>query len=213
MRINKELYAFPWKSTMVNNCNSYFIDGDFKILIDPGHNHLFRELQHSLESIGVQLEDINLVIVTHGHPDHIEAVKSFSGLKTMVAINEVEYRYFQKIASGNFDFTPDFFLLEGKLNAGEHDFEIIYTPGHSPGSICIYWPCYGALFSGDVVFEYSVGRTDLHGGDISLLKKSVQRLSSLNVELLLPGHGNIISGKREAEENFSLIKRMYFNTL
>jgi hydroxyacylglutathione hydrolase len=215
MQLNDELYAFPWKSLTENNCNSFLIDGPFKILIDPGHQHLFPELRNSLDAINVRIEDIDLIIATHMHPDHIEAAQSFSSLSTMVAIHETEYRYFRERAASfhNFTIKPDFFLTEGILKTGGAELEVIHSPGHSPGSICLYWPSHKALFAGDVIFEQGVGRTDLLGGNGEQLKKSIGRLSSLDLELLLPGHGDIIRGRDNIERNFSLVENIYFGML
>lgn len=213
MRLSDDLYAFPWQSFTANNCNSYLIEGAFRILIDPGHQHLFSGLRNSLDSMGIGLEDIDLIIATHIHPDHIEAVQTFSSLSTMVTIHEEEYRYFKETISRYPQFEFDFFLAEGALKAGGAELEVIHTPGHSPGSICIYWPSHKALFAGDVIFEQGVGRTDLPGGSGDQLKKSIKRLSSLDVELLLPGHGNIIRGKEAVARNFSLVEQVYFSLL
>ncbi len=212
MQLSNELYAFPWRSFTENNCNSFLIDSSFKILIDPGHQHLFPELQNSLDSINVRIEDIDLIIATHMHPDHIEAAQSFSSLSTMVAIHETEYRYFREKAASFYDFTiePDLFLTEGTFKAGPVELEVIHSPGHSPGSICLYWPSHKALFAGDVIFEQGVGRTDLPGGNGEQLKKSIGHLSSLDLELLLPGHGDIIKGRENIERNFSIVENMYF---
>ncbi len=210
MKLNDDLYAFPWRAVTVNNCNSYLIDGPFKILIDPGHQHLFGELQNLLGSISIRPEDIDLIIGTHIHPDHIEAGQSFSTLSTMVTIHEGEYQYFQEAASyWSHDLKLDFLLREGTLKAGGIELEVIHTPGHSPGSICLYWPSRKALFAGDVVFAGGVGRTDLPGGNGDQLKQSIGRLSSLDMELLLPGHGNIIKGQGAIARNFSLIEKIY----
>jgi glyoxylase-like metal-dependent hydrolase (beta-lactamase superfamily II) len=163
--------------------------------------------------MGIGLEDIDLIIATHIHPDHIEAVQRFSSHPAMVAIHEEEYRYFNETISRHPQFEFDFFLAEGPLKAGGVELEIIHTPGHSPGSICIYWPSRKALFAGDVIFEHGVGRTDLPGGSSDQLKDSIRRLSSMDVELLLPGHGNIIRGKKEVARNFSLVEQVYFDLL
>ena len=213
MRLSDDLYAFPWQSFTENNCNSYLIEGDFRILIDPGHQHLFCGLRDALEAMGIGLEDINLIIATHIHPDHMEAVQSFSSLSTMVTIHEEEYRYFKESIARYPQFEFDFFLTEGSLKAGGVELEIIHTPGHSPGSICIYWPLRKALFAGDVIFEQGVGRTDLPGGRSDQLKESIRRLSTLDVEFLLPGHGNMIRGREEVARNFALVKQAYFGLL
>jgi len=212
MRLNSDLYAFPWRSMTENNCNSYLIDSDFKILIDPGHQHLFAELVSSLRSMDIHLEDIDLVVGSHAHPDHIEAFQSFSTLSAMITMGELEFQNVQERATHflGFDLQPQFLLREGKLRAGTTELEVISTPGHSPGSICLYWPQHKALFAGDVIFEQGVGRTDLPGGSGELLKESIRRLSTLDIELLLPGHGNIIQGREEIARNFSLVEDIYF---
>jgi glyoxylase-like metal-dependent hydrolase (beta-lactamase superfamily II) len=104
----------------------------------------------------------------------------------------------------------DFHLVEGELEVGDHRFQVIYTPGHAPGSICLYWPEAKALFTGDVIFSQSLGRTDLPGGRGALLKASIDRLTELDVELLLPGHGPVLRGKAAVKENFYLVRSTFF---
>ncbi len=108
------------------------------------------------------------------------------------------------------DFEPDIVLQAGELIIGNLRFQIIHTPGHSPGSFCLYWPDRKALFTGDVVFNQGVGRTDLPGGDGQALKESILRLSHLDVEYLLPGHGEPISGRDLVRSNFAEIERVWF---
>lgn len=102
-------------------------------------------------------------------------------------------------------FRCDFYLKEGELRLGKETFWIHEVPGHSPGSICIYWPKEKALFSGDVIFSLSVGRTDFPGGDGKTLIKGIEALSKLDVEVLLPGHGEVILGKEKVERNFGYV--------
>jgi hydroxyacylglutathione hydrolase len=66
------------------------------------------------------------------------------------------------------------------------------------------------LFTGDLVFKEGLGRTDLPGGDGAKLKDSIKRLSDLEVEWLLPGHGEIISGAEKVRKNFTDIEQFYF---
>ena len=71
---------------------------------------------------------------------------------------------------------------------------MIHTPGHTPGSICLYEAQSKSLFSGDTVFPYgSVGRTDLPGGSSRDLIRSISRLVKLDVSVLYPGHGEVTS--------------------
>ena len=105
---------------------------------------------------------------------------------------------------------PDFFLKEGRLSIDGMELDIFHTPGHSPGSITLYWPTQKAFFTGDLVFKEGLGRTDLPGGDGSKLKESIKRLTELEVEWLLPGHGEIISGAEKVRKNFAEIEQFYF---
>ncbi len=110
-------------------------------------------------------------------------------------------------------FQPQFFLNEGDLAVNGMDFKIFHTPGHSPGSISIYWTEKKALFTGDLIFKDGVGRTDLPGGNGKELKESIKRLEELDVEYLLSGHGDVIFGKQEVDRNFEIIERQWFGHL
>ena len=105
---------------------------------------------------------------------------------------------------------PDFFLKEGDLRHNGMELSIIHTPGHSPGSATLYWPDQKVLFTGDLVFKEGVGRTDLPGGDSATLKQSIQRLTALDTEWLLSGHGEIIAGADAVRKNFEDIEKFYF---
>ena len=67
------LHAFLWRMHTQNNCNAYLIDGEMRILIDPGHSHLFGHLLKYIDFLGISLDQISVAVVTHGHPDHLEA--------------------------------------------------------------------------------------------------------------------------------------------
>ncbi len=108
------------------------------------------------------------------------------------------------------DFEPDILLQEGELKIGNMTFQVIQTPGHSPGSVCIYWPDKKVLFSGDVAFNQGIGRTDLPGGDGQELKESIKKISLLDVEYLLSGHGDILAGHEKVKTNFKNIEEMWF---
>ena len=112
---------------------------------------------------------------------------------------------------------PFIYLGEGDLSLGKGDrkidLQILLTPGHSPGSICLYWQDKRILITGDVVFYGSIGRTDFPGGSIATLRQSIEKLSSLEVEYLLPGHsteyGSIVEGKEMVRRNFNAIQFLF----
>lgn len=207
MKIAEGLYGFIWQDNTVNNCNSFLISGTEKILVDPGHLNLFRHVMEGLEKIKVALADISLVLITHGHPDHMEAVKALRS-NSKIAISEETYRLLQKYGYRSPE--PDLFLKTGTLKAGNISLEVIPAPGHEPGSLCFYWPERKALFTGDVIFSQSIGRTDLPGGSGSSLKESIRHIASLDVEYLLPGHGLPVIGKKAVEDNFRMVMDYWF---
>ncbi len=216
MKIFDNLYGFLWLSPTANNCNTYLINNKKKILIDPGHYHLFSHVRDNLSKLSLSPEDIDILIITHGHPDHMEGIKIFADTPTMIAISRDEMEFITTIAPhygeslGISGFEPHILLQRGDLNFGNMNFQVIQTPGHSPGSICLYWPEKKALFTGDVVFDQGIGRTDLPGGNGQELKDSIKRISTLEVEHLLPGHGNVVSGHEAVKANFKDIEGMWF---
>ena len=219
MLVFDNIHIFLWNNSTTNNCNAFFIDGDKKILIDPGHDHLLEHVRDHLGALSLSLEDVDVIIITHGHPDHLEGVRSFRGSSTLIAIHELELEFVKNEAShyvesmGLIDFEPDILLKAGELIIGDIRLQIIHTPGHSPGSFCLYWPDRKALFTGDVVFNQGVGRTDLPGGDGQALKESIRTISQFDVEYLLPGHGEPISGRDLVRSNFADIERVWFEYL
>lgn len=207
------LHAFLWRVHTQNNCNAYLIDGEMKILVDPGHRHLFGHILKNLDLLGISLDQISVAVVTHGHPDHLEAITQLHA-STMVSMSHEEYKNIKKFAGLYADMPePAFFLEEGDLQIGDHRFQVVMTPGHSPGSLCLYWPDKKALFTGDVVFFQGIGRTDLPGGNGKELKKSIQRISRLDTEYLFTGHGEILIGKEAIKANFQKIEAYWFNSL
>jgi glyoxylase-like metal-dependent hydrolase (beta-lactamase superfamily II) len=107
-------------------------------------------------------------------------------------------------------FRIDFYLKEGELHLGEKTFHIYETPGHSPGSLSIYWPERKALLTGDLIFYGGIGRTDFIEGNSKLLMESIERLVDLDIEILLPGHGEILMGKERVLQNFEFIRQNFY---
>jgi hydroxyacylglutathione hydrolase len=177
-----------------NNC---FIIGDDStkevLVIDPGD-----EPDRILDVINENEFKVKYIICTHAHFDHVGAVpdlKNETGAKIIIHRDDLEiYRSATaQAAFWGYDLDPlpepDMFVSEeDKIEVGNLRFEILHTPGHSPGGICLYGE--GILITGDTLFAGSVGRTDLYGGDIEELKKSFKRLMSFSDKTrVLPGHG------------------------
>jgi hydroxyacylglutathione hydrolase len=218
MQIINDLHGFLWQSANINNCNTYLIDGPRRVLIDPGHRSLFGHVEQGLRSLGLGVDDLDLIICTHAHPDHIEAVQLFDRKPALFALHEQEWKWLNSIGkSVNSAFgidlnalTPDLFLNEGDLALDGVQLQVFHTPGHSPGEICLYWAEPQVLFSGDLVFREGLGRTDLPGGDGQKLKESIRRMADLEIQWLLPGHGDILSGTQEVRSNFDQIEKFWF---
>jgi hydroxyacylglutathione hydrolase len=225
-------YCYIWQGNG-NNCNTcLFVDvlrGEKPhVIIDPGHitnefgENCFADLAKAISDDGFKVDDVGLIINTHSHLDHCQAnelVVRKSGAWITLSQDEDEFRRTSgenlnsMMSAKTPDFTPLFYLQEGELNLGAKNkikLEVFLTPGHSPGSICLYWPETRILITGDVVFYGSIGRTDFPGGSLSQIKKSINKLSQLDVEYLIPGHrteyGNVIKGKTNVQRNFQAVK-------
>ncbi|OPY80121.1 MAG: putative metallo-hydrolase [Syntrophorhabdus sp. PtaU1.Bin153] len=217
MRLFDDFYVYPWVSYQENNCNTIFVDGPIPTLIDPGHAHLFNHVADGMAQDGKTVERIKLIICTHGHPDHIEALDRFDN-GVLKAISREDYRYLGEEGKELFLMTGcqmpkkpfKLFLTEGRVKLGGKTFRIIPTPGHSPGSICLYWEEKKLLVSGDTVFYMGMGRTDLPGGDMEMLGRSIEQISKLTIEYLVPGHGELLKGEETVNRNFELILGEFF---
>ncbi|MEK6888193.1 MAG: MBL fold metallo-hydrolase, partial [Candidatus Aenigmatarchaeota archaeon] len=93
------------------------------------------------------------------------------------------------------------------INTANFSFGVIPTPGHTPGSICLYDAEKKILISGDTLFETSIGRTDMYGGNQDQLISSLKRLSALSIQYLLPGHGS------PKKEGIGFLIKQMLNTL
>ncbi len=218
MKIDDDLYGYFWQNPYENNCNTYVIQAGKTVLIDPGHLHHLSNLMDQMERDGISMDKIELVIATHAHPDHLEGLEAFSDRPVKISIGFEEDRYLREVGQLLFKmmgqslptYRIDFFLKEGQLFLGKEEFQIYQTPGHSPGSLTIYWPGKRALFTGDLIFHGGIGRTDFPGGNSRELIESIERMSVLEIEILLPGHGEPVFGKERVLQNFEFIRQQYF---
>ena len=218
MKLKNEIYVYEWTNYFDNNCNSYYIGGEVQALIDPGLTRYLPDLLNQMSADGIKKENIRYIINTHSHPDHLQGSELFDPDLVKIALHEKELEFLKGIGGqlyGLFGITVpqmqiNFPLEEGDVTLGNQSFKIILAPGHSPGSIGLYWPEQKALFCGDVIFEQSVGRTDFPGGNGSLLKKSIVSFSELDLELLFPGHMGIVEGREKVRGNFDIVIQNIF---
>ncbi len=220
MKIADNFFIYFWNNPKENNCNSYVIDGKVPVLIDPGLEQRVDNLFDRMREDGFDPNRIEVVIGTHCHPDHFTGSRRFAGSNVKVALSREEEkfmidegsRWYSSQGKDAPEFPVTFYLKEGDLKIGKHEFEVFLTPGHSPGSLSVYWPRNRTLICGDVIFRGSIGRVDLPGGNGQQLKQSIEKLSKLKVDLILPGHGPAIQGSANVEGNFQLI-RNYFRMM
>lgn len=216
MKLTETIYVYEWTNFFENNCNSFYIGGGVKALIDPGLTAFLPDLLNRMEDDGIDRGDIRYVINTHSHPDHFEGSGEFAGRDGVSICLMKEELDFHRGPGGDIygmfgfrapDIPVDRLLEAGTAEFGDETFEIIHVPGHSPGSLALWWPAEQALFSGDVIFSQNVGRTDFPGGSSPLLKDSIARLSELDARYLLPGHMGIVQGTEAVQSNFALVMK------
>jgi hydroxyacylglutathione hydrolase len=194
---------------VAENCYILRRDGsDRALIVDPGEEA--PKLLNVIEELGVRLDGI---LLTHTHFDHVGAVAPVAratGAEVWVPAIEkpvladimsfVPWPGFGPYESWNAEHT-----LEGgeKLELAGFEIDVIFTPGHSPGHVSFSIADEGALFSGDVLFQGSVGRTDLPGGDWPTLLESIRGLvDALPAETTVyPGHMGVTSLGAERASN------------
>jgi len=195
--------------------NSYLlIANDNKgVLVDPACRDEVdsSRLQKTIEENNVCL---SAIIATHTHADHIMGAKLVLDMYPQAAFmmhKEAEPLYkmcndysiimgFKKRELPN----PTQYVSDDEvLHFSDIALKVLYTPGHAPGSICLYSETDNMLFSGDVLFLSSIGRTDLPGGSFEVLRNSIlEKLFTLpNNTIVLPGHGDSTSIEYEKLNN------------
>lgn len=184
------------------------------ILVDPGDS----ELSRIQKEIGRSKTDVVAAVGTHGHLDHVgQTAKLKEALKVPFFFHRRDQPLLETLDEQARMFglpsmeTPqvDRYLEEAdEIVFGSKKLRIVHAPGHSPGSVCLVGE--GVLFSGDVLFQGSVGRTDLWGGNYETLIGSIKgKLLSLGDDLLvLPGHGPSTTIREERRGNPFLTGRV-----
>jgi hydroxyacylglutathione hydrolase len=217
MKLGNNLYFYPEQGML--DCNTYVVTGRPGIIIDPGNADYLAARVEGLEEDGIAPSDIGIIVNTHLHIDHCganEAFKQLSGAR--IALHPVQkqnYRFVVEDAARFFGMEPGGFvedyILEGDLLSNDSvTLEMVPSPGHSPDCVCFYNRNDKVLICGDVLFEMNTGRVDLPGGNAEALKNSIDSLSRLDIEYLLPGHMDIVSGAAKVAANFDFIKENVF---
>ena len=196
------------------NCYLFGTEKTYEtVIIDPGGD---------ASTIKKNLKELNAdpiaVLLTHGHFDHTLKVKELLNhfqIPLMYNIKEYQSKVYTEIEANKW-------LKEGdQIRIGEINLKVLETPGHSPGSLCFYTndiklfdgqEIDGILFSGDLLFRGSIGRTDIGGGNQSQLFTSIREKIMYNKELtdnylIFPGHMGVTS---IAEERKTNMFRKYF---
>ena len=181
----------------------YLVKGDTKnVLIDTGFAATFPVLERRLTELGLHIRDVSLIILTHEHVDHVGATAFFHRTAVVaahrLAANKLELQdefvTLLKHDQSSKPFWVDIWLEDGSMiDLGNYELQVIHTPGHTSGCICLYEPRAGLLFTGDTVFAGGTLSEIAVGGNVSDYVNSVRRLSNLKVKQLYPGHGSVSS--------------------
>lgn len=143
-------------------------DANHAIVIDAG---MYEEREQQRFAQYIQAEQLTIValLITHAHPDHVCGVEFMEQTYDLKAIVEP---------------------AEGKLDIPYFDIQVLATPGHKEDCVCYYLPKENIIFTGDTLFQESIGRTDLPGGDMTTLIRSLKKLITLPDNThVYPGHG------------------------
>ncbi len=186
--------------------NTYLLEENSDcLLIDPACK---------AEKLFPLLEDKNLlgILLTHGHFDHIKACDDlYKKYNVPIYMSDKDKELVSDNSQGRaFGLlnvptisSPITCLKEGMMNIGPFSFEVIYTPGHTKGSVCFLFKDF--IFTGDTLFRGSIGRTDLRGGNDSELKSSLRIFKDLDDDLIVyPGHDETSTIKDELANNLYL---------
>ncbi|MGX9416034.1 MBL fold metallo-hydrolase [Vibrio sp. WJH972] len=200
-------------TSYAQNCSIVWCDETMKgVVVDPGGDA--KQLGMMIEELGVEVEQL---ILTHGHLDHVGGTLALSEILGDVSIvgphkddnfwlqglkNQCEMFGFPQTEV----FEPSTWLVEGDtITFGNQTLDVLHTPGHTPGHVTFYSQGAQLAFVGDVLFHGSIGRTDFPKGDFDTLISSIKtKLWPLGNDVtFVPGHGpNSTFGKERASNPF-----------
>lgn len=171
--------------------NAFLVDGDRTLLVDTGANF------DVVSAIRDEVEDLDAVILTHTHPDHVGNVDD---VKTAFGVETWGFDADQPAVDDEID--------DGeRVLMGDHEYVAVHTPGHKNDHLCFYAPETGVLFAGDLVFANGgFGRTDLEEGNRARLVESIEELLETvdSVSELHTGHGPSVTANPKHDVELAL---------
>ena len=184
------------------------------MVVDPGD-----DVQEVLDLIRKHNLQVRQIVITHAHIDHVGgAMKLRTATGAPILLNQNDYALLKMLdaqaawigmpSPGNVDI--DRSVTTGEtVSAGSLTADILHTPGHTEGSICLYFAADKKLIAGDTLFAGSIGRTDLPGGSMQKILHSLHDtvLALPDETLVVPGHGPLTTIGEERETNPFLTKR------
>jgi len=174
--------------------NIFLVDIGEKIIIDVGPRAYHNEIKKELSNI-IDLKEIKKVILTHIHYDHCGNVDLFPNAEIYTSKKEIDdfkndpnvaFTLPKQIIEQLKEKLRDINEIKNLLE--KNSFEIIDVPGHTAGSMALYYKKESILFSGDCLFENGIGRYDLPNSIPEEIENSVNKLKKLNFKILAPGH-------------------------
>lgn len=185
-----------------NSSHVYLIVGQYKnVLIDTGMKGNFPHLVEGLTKVGLRVSDIDLVINTHEHFDHVGGNLFFHETAIIAAHRfaatkielQDEYVVHAAIHGHEIIKTKFHLWLENRtlFDLGNFKLKIFHTPGHTSGCICIYEPSKKFMFTGDTIFAGGTISKISDSGSFGDYINSLERINTFKIETFLPGHGKI----------------------
>lgn len=196
-----ELLHIPGPVMMGTNTFLLFTEGGHAAAIDPA-----APAGRYLDALNEKNAQLRAIFLTHGHYDHVGsavALARATGAALYLDPRDLKGDRLFPLRAGDADFQP--WPAGGALTLDELTFRFYHTPGHTPGSVCIYVE--GLLFSGDTLFAGSCGRVDLDGGDPAAMRQSLLLLKNLPLPddtRVFPGHDRFTTLGEERLTNYYL---------
>lgn len=183
------------------------------MVIDPGD-----DIEDILAIVRKHNLQVKQIAITHAHIDHVGgAMKLRAATGAPILLNQNDYALLKMLdmqaawigmrAPGKVEI--DHSITTGEtVSAGSHTATILHTPGHTEGSVCLYFPVEKKLIAGDTLFAGSIGRTDLPGGSMQKIMRSLHEtvLALPDETVVVPGHGPPTTIGEERESNPFLVK-------